>query len=178
VSGGVSADPPGDHVALVGLPGSGKSTLAPLLASRLGQRSVVDLDRLLEQQFDQPVSAIFAEHGEVAFRDAESDALRRALDGPPAVIATGGGAVLDAGNRQMLSRSARVVWLRAHPQHLAERLAGSAAARPLLAGDPAFALARLSEEREALYAQVADLVVDVDGVDALDLADEVARSLG
>ena len=173
----MSAEPTAGHVALVGLPGSGKTTLAPLLASRLGQRSVVDLDRLLEEQFGKPVSAIFAEDGEVAFRDAESDALRRALDGPPAVIATGGGVVLDAGNRQQLVVSARVVWLRAHPQHLAERLSGSAATRPLLAGDPAFALARLSEEREALYAQVADLVVDVDGVAAGDLADEVARSL-
>lgn len=166
------------HVALVGLPGSGKSTLAPLLASRLGRHAVVDLDRLVEERFDTTVSVIFSEHGEAAFRNAESEALAAALDGDPAVIATGGGVVLSAENRRRLATSARVVWLRAHPDHLQERLADGSSSRPLLAGDPAFALARLSEERNALYAQVADLVVDVDGVAPNDLADEVARSLG
>lgn len=166
------------HIALVGLPGSGKSTLAPLLASRLGRRAVVDLDRLVEERFGTTVSAIFSEHGEAVFRDAESEALAASLDGDPAVIATGGGVVLSAENRRRLAASARVVWLRAHPDHLQERLADGSSSRPLLAGDPAFALARLSEERNALYEQIADLVVDVDGVAPNDLADEVAGLLG
>jgi shikimate kinase len=165
------------HVALVGLSGSGKSTLAPVLASRLGGRSVVDLDRVVEERFAQTVADIFAERGEAAFRDAESDALLAALAGPPAVIATGGGVVLDAGNRRALSADAFVVWLRAHPSHLEQRLSGPTEARPLLEGDREFALARLSEERAALYGAVADVVIDVEGMDPAELAVEVVRSL-
>jgi shikimate kinase len=85
--------------------------------------------------------------------------------------------VLDAENRRRLIGDAVVVWLRAHPEHLQQRLEGTSEVRPLLDGDPGFALARLSEERSALYAQVADLTVDVDGVDPRDLADEVAAAL-
>ena len=165
------------HVALVGLSGSGTSTLAPLLASRLGGHVVADLDRVVEGRFGRSVASIFEQDGEAVFRDAESEALSEALDGPPAVIATGGGIVLSAGNRRMLSTSARVVWLRAHPAHLQQRLEGTTEARPLLQGDPAFALARLDEERAALYAQVADLTVDVDGASPADLAEEIARTL-
>lgn len=165
------------HVALVGLSGSGKSTLAPLLASRLGGRVVVDLDREVERRLGAPVATVFAEQGEAAFRDAERDELAAALSGAPAVIATGGGVVLDAENRRRLMGDAVVVWLRAHPEHLQQRLEGTAEVRPLLDGDPGFALARLSEERAALYAQVADLTVDVEGIDPRDLADEVAAAL-
>lgn len=166
------------HVALVGLSGSGKSTLAPLLATRLGHHVVADLDRRIEQRFGRSVAEIFETEGEVTFREAESEALAEALDGAPAVIATGGGVVLSARNRQLLTARARVVWLRAHPDHLRQRLDGTAEARPLLEGDAGFALARLSEEREALYRQVADLTIDVDGADPRDLAEELTRSLG
>jgi shikimate kinase len=166
------------HIALVGLSGSGKSTLAPVLASRLGSRHVVDLDREVEERFGESVAEIFRLRGEAAFRDAEADALATALSGPPAVIATGGGVVLDAENRRALVSGAFVVWLRAHPDHLEQRLSGPTEARPLLEGDRAFALARLSEERAALYGAVADLVIDVEGLDASDLAVEVVRAIG
>ncbi len=166
------------HIALVGLSGSGKSTLAPVLASRLGSRHVVDLDRIVEARFGESVADIFRLRGEAAFRDAEADALATALTGPPAVIATGGGVVLDPENRRALVSDAFVVWLRAHPDHLEQRLSGPTEARPLLEGDRAFALARLSEERAALYGAVADLVVDVEGLDPSDLALEVVRAIG
>jgi shikimate kinase len=165
------------HVALVGLSGSGKSTLAPLLAARLGGRVTVDLDRIVERRFGRTVADVFDTEGEATFRVAESEALAEALGGPPAVIATGGGVVLSAENRALLRSSATVVWLRAHPSALQQRLEGTAEARPLLAGDAGFALARLSEERSALYSQVADLTVDADGVAPADLAAEVADAL-
>ena len=167
-----------DHVALVGLSGSGKSTLAPLLASRLGGHVVLDTDRMVEQRFGRPVAAVFADEGEVVFRDAEGEALRQALSGPPAVVATGGGVVLDPLNRRRLSEQARVVWLRASPSHLLQRLDATTEARPLLEGDAGFAMRRLHEERAALYAAVADLTIDVEGASPVDLADELAASLG
>lgn len=139
---------------------------------------VVDLDRVVEQRFGRSVAEVFAVDGETAFRDAESEALAASLAGPPAVVATGGGVVLDPGNRRLLEDRATVVWLRAHPSQLQQRLAGTTEARPLLDGDAEFALTRLSEERAALYAQVAHLTVDVDGMDPRDLAEELATSLG
>lgn len=169
---------PSRSIALVGLSGTGKSTIAPLLAAHLGLGSSVDLDREIERRFGSSVEDIFAGDGEAAFRRAESDALAEALAGPPVVVATGGGVVLDRDNRALLRSTATVVWLRATPEHLAGRLADTAEARPLLAGDPQFALVRLAQEREALYAEVADLAVDVEGLDVAGVLEEVIRGVG
>lgn len=164
-------------MALVGLSGTGKSTLAPLLAARTG-RIALDLDRMVEQRLGGSVAEIFERDGEPAFRAAERDELDEALSGPPCVLATGGGVVLDAENRAALRGRARVVWLRAAVDELHARLADTAEARPLLAGDARFALHRLAEERDALYAEVADAVLDVDGVAPEDLVAEVLAAIG
>ncbi len=167
-----------EHIALVGLSGSGKSTAAPLLASRTG-RVAVDLDRVVAARVGRTVEQIFADaDGESSFRTMETEALLEALDGPPAVIATGGGVVLSAENRSSLRRGAAVVWLRAHPSQLAARLVDTAEARPLLDGDAEFALQRLSAERSALYDEVADLVVDVDGVAPVTVVEDIVERLG
>jgi shikimate kinase len=173
----VSAASTQEHIALVGLSGSGKSTVAPLVAARRGLGAPVDLDRVVERRTGRPVHELFADDGEASFRRLESDALADALAGPPVVIATGGGVVLDAENRRLLRSGAAVVWLRGSPVHLASRLADTTEARPLLSGDAEFALHRLAEERAALYSEVADVVVDVDGVDPVTVADEVVRAL-
>lgn len=166
-----------EHVALVGLSGSGKSTLAPLIAARLGRHIPVDLDDIVADRLGMTADRAFAELGEAAFRQAESEALLDVLAGSPSVIATGGGVVLDAQNRSALRGSARVVWLRARPEHLAARLADTTEARPLLEGDAEFALRRLHSEREALYAETADIVIDVEGVDPMTSAEEVVSAL-
>lgn len=162
-------------VALVGLPGTGKSTLAPLLAGLLDRRPL-DLDRAVEEAEGCSVAALF-EQGEAVFRDAEERALGAALASGPTVIATGGGVVLRAANRRALG-AAEVVWLRAPVAVLVARLAGQSHGRPLLAHDPAAALAALATEREPLYREVADVVVDIDGLDPSAVAVEVVRRLG
>jgi shikimate kinase len=124
------------------------------------------------------VQEIFDDEGETGFRLLESQALAEALAGPPAVIATGGGVVLETQNRAMLRQGATVVWLRATPSHLAARLTDTSEARPLLDGDAEFALSRMASEREALYAEVADLTVEVEGIDPRTLAEELADRLG
>ncbi len=173
------------HVALVGLSGTGKSTVAPLLAARRGLLSV-DLDQVVAAQAGRPVAQVFATDGEAAFRAMESAALVQALDGPPAVVATGGGVVLDPANRAALVERATVVWLRALPTSLAARLEGASEERPLLAGGAGAAVDRLAEMasvRGPLYESVADLAVVVDDrtatevVDALDeMLDELVRA--
>lgn len=171
-------EPPARHIALVGLSGSGKSTVAPMVSSRLGHGAAVDLDRVIEDMFSAPVEEIFAKEGETRFREFESDALARSLTGPPVVIATGGGCVLDASNRALLrGDDVIVVWLKGSPVELAARLRDTTEARPLLSGDPVFALQRLAEEREALYNEVADITVDVDGMDARSVVDEIERKV-
>lgn len=161
-------------IALVGLSGSGKSTVAPLLASRLGLGASIDLDRVIEEMFSDTIEAIFVSEGETRFREFESDALATALAVPPVVVATGGGCVMDRSNRALLrSEDVITIWLRASTTELVNRLRDTTEARPLLAGDPAFALQRLAEQREALYQEVADLVVDVDGSDVRSVVDEI-----
>lgn len=165
------------HICLVGLSGSGKSTVGPILASQLGLGACVDLDIVIEQRLGRSASQIFAEQGEGVFRQCESEALEEALAGPAVVIATGGGVVLDQANRLLLSRQATVVWLRCSVADLADRLKDAEGSRPLLTGDIEFALHRLAEERNALYSSVADLVIDVDGLDPRAVSEAVIEEL-
>ena len=168
---------PGDHVVLVGLMGSGKSRVAPLVAARLG-RPVVDVDALVEARAGVSVADLFARDGEAAFRSAEAAALADALADPvPAVVAAGGGAVLEAASRERLGRAAQVVWLRARPAALAARL-GEGRGRPLLAGAPPLeVLARLADERRPAYEAVSDAVVDVDEASPAEVAGAVVAAV-
>lgn len=166
------------HVVLVGLSGTGKSTVAPLVASQLNAYSVVDTDREVEKQAGQSVAELFERDGEATFRTFEAAALAEALNGRPAVIATGGGVVLGRDNRQALKGADRVViWLRAHPDELVQRLTDTPEARPLLHGDPNFAIQRLASERDALYSEVADYVIDTDGAHPRVVAEDIIALL-
>src|SRR5690606_13084176 len=124
--GGVSGT---DHIVLVGLSGTGKSTIAPLVRARTGRSVVVDLDRVVVETAGRSIAEIFSDEGETGFRQRESQALADALAGPPAVVATGGGVVLEQQNRALLRSEATVVWLQATPAHLADRLADTSEAR-------------------------------------------------
>ena len=163
-------------VALVGLSGTGKSSVARLLATRLGLVPA-DVDRRIEAAEGCTVSQFFARHGEAAFRERELAELSEVLDGPPAVVATGGGVVTNATARERLARDCTVVWLRAEPDVLVARLAGTDEERPLLADDPTTTLRRLAAEREALYREVADLVVDVDDASVEELTETILDGL-
>lgn len=163
-----------NKIALVGLSGSGKSTIAPVLASRFGLGTSIDLDRVIEEMFSDTIESIFVSEGETRFREFESDALATALATSPVVVATGGGCVMDRANRALLrSDDVITIWLRASTSELVSRLRDTTEARPLLAGDPGFALQRLAEQREALYQEVADFVVDVDGSDVRSVVDDI-----
>ena len=156
---------PPHRVLLIGMMGAGKSTVGRLLADRLGW-PYWDSDEQVEAHTGHSVPEIFAARGEAAFRAEEALALVEATTGDgPAVLSVAGGAVLDADNRQRIKRAGLVVWLRGSVATLARRV-GSGQGRPLLSGDPEAALARLLVEREPLYEQLADLVVDVDQLDA------------
>lgn len=150
------------NVILVGSMGSGKSAVGRLLAARLG-RAFVDVDDNIEARAGKGINAIFAEEGEAGFRMRECRALADALLQPAQVIATGGGAVLDADNRAAMRNAGTVVYLRVDPREQLRRVAGDTH-RPLLAVvDRAQRLANLQAQREPLYLELADHVCDTSG---------------
>jgi shikimate kinase len=156
------------HVVLVGLMGAGKTTVGRRCAKRLA-RDFVDLDDLIMTHAAMSIADIWRERGEERFREVEREVVIDVCASPvPLVIACGGGTVVDAENRRRLREVGTVVWLRAPTAVLAARV-GNDARRPLLAGDPADALARLAEVRADAYAAAADAIVDTDdrAVDAV-----------
>jgi shikimate kinase len=145
-------------VVLVGLMGAGKTSVGTRLAHLLGAR-FVDSDDEIERAANLSVPEIFERYGEAHFRSGERRVLARLLSGPPAVIATGGGAFMDAETRGLVGARAVSVWLRAALDVLLQRTAGRTH-RPLLnRGDPRAILCRLIEARYPVYAE-ADLTVD------------------
>lgn len=147
------------NVVLVGPMGSGKSHVGRLLATRL-RRHFADVDALIEAEADMPIPAIFASEGEAGFRARESRLLLATLERQGQVIATGGGAVLDAGNRAAIRTAGLVVYLQVDPADQLRRLAGDAS-RPLLdVDDRARRLAELQALREPLYREVATVVFE------------------
>lgn len=147
-------------IALVGLMGVGKSTVGRRLAQRLGL-NFVDGDDAIEEAAQMTVSDIFAQLGEAEFRAGEARVMRRLLEGPPIVLATGGGAVLNPETRELMKQHATSVWLRADLKVVAQRVQRRDT-RPLLRGkDPLQALTAMSEVRYPIYETVADVIVDV-----------------
>ena len=164
------------RILLVGMMGAGKTTTGQLLARRLGW-GYRDSDADVEAATGHTVPELFASDGEAAFRRAEATVLAGACADPsPSVVSVAGGAVLSEENRRLIGSSGIVVWLRARPETLATRL-GDATGRPLLGGDPAEAVVRLNAVRSPLYAEVADLVLDVEGLDPEAVVDRIIDTM-
>jgi len=149
-------------IALIGPRGSGKTLLGQELAARLGWR-FVDTDRVVEERLGRPIVTVFQAGQEALFRSAEAIATRDALANDRVVVATGGGAVLDAGTRERL-RAVTTVFLWAPPELLVERTLGTD--RPPLTGlSPLDEAAQVLAERRPLYAGCAALTLDTSVLD-------------
>lgn len=163
---------------LAGMMGSGKSTVGRALAARLA-RIFVDTDAEVERRAGRSISDIFSAEGESGFRRRET-AVLVGLRGSRAVVALGGGAVLDARNREILSELGTVVWLDAGVETLSARIEG-AEDRPLLAGmgraDRGARLSSLLEQRREAYA-TASVRVETDGRSVEEVCDAVLAALG
>lgn len=148
------------HISLIGLPGSGKSTIGRHLA-KVWRMDFVDTDHVIEQRLKCSIKSFFAEHGEAAFRDIESEVLLQLLQqATPAVLSTGGGAVLRQSNRRALHTLSKVFYLQALPEDIARRLQYDTT-RPLMQGDdPLKRLRELLQIRSPLYLETAHYVID------------------
>jgi shikimate kinase len=145
-------------LVLVGMMGAGKSTIGRRLSARLGL-PFVDADAEIEAAHaGMPIPEIFASYGEPYFRDGEVRVIARLLDNGPAVIATGGGAMMRPETRARIRDKAISIWLKADLDIIMRRVKRRSD-RPLLqTADPQATVERLLHEREPLYAQ-ADLTV-------------------
>jgi shikimate kinase len=162
-------------IALVGLMGVGKSTVGRRLANRLGL-PFADGDDEIERAAGMSVSEIFATMGEAAFREGEARVMRRLLEGPRMVLATGGGAVLNLETRELLKANAVMVWLRADLKTVAMRVQRRDT-RPLLRGkDPYQALSAMAEVRYPVYAE-AHLTVDTGSGAHAEAVDAIVKAL-
>lgn len=149
-------------IALVGLMGAGKSTVGRRLAAVL-HMPFKDADTEIERAAGCTVGELFTSRGEAEFREGERRVIARLLDEPPHVLATGGGAFMNAETRALMKQKAVTVWLKADLEVLVERT-GRKNTRPLLRDkDPREVLQRLMAERDPFYAE-ADITIEaIDG---------------
>lgn len=160
------------NLFLVGMMGAGKTTVGRLLARRM-KREFFDSDHEIEQRCGVPVPVIFDIEGEPGFRAREAQVIAELSAREGIVLATGGGAVLDADSRRRLAAGGTVVYLHARPSDLYERVRHDKN-RPLLATpDPLAKLESLYAERDPLYREIADVVIDT----GLQNAPALARQL-
>jgi len=145
-------------IVLVGMMGVGKSSIGRRLAARLGI-PFIDADAEIEKAAGMSIADIFARHGEAYFRSGEARVIARLLDSGPQVLATGGGAVMNAETRAAIKAKGVSIWLSAEFEVLMRRISKRKNERPMLqTADPAATLRELLVVREPVYAQ-ADITV-------------------
>src|ERR1700722_20371885 len=139
-------------IVLVGMMGVGKSSIGRRLGARLGV-PFVDADTEIEKAAGMSIPDIFARHGEADFRSGEARVIARLLDGGPQVLATGGGAVMNAETRAAIKTKGVSIWLSGELEVLMRRISKRKNDRPMLqTADPVARLRELMVEREPMYA--------------------------
>jgi len=165
---------PGGNVVLIGFMGSGKSTVGIRLSYQL-RYALEDTDKLIEARAGKSIREIFAQEGEEAFRQMETQLLEK-LAGRKGqrVYSVGGGTPVRDVNRPLLRKLGTVVYLRARPETIYERLREDTS-RPLLQGEnPREKIGRMMAEREKAYMETADLVLDVDDLTVEQVSERIA----
>lgn len=148
-----------ENIFLIGLMGAGKSTIGKQLARELG-KDFRDSDSEIEKRTGVSIDVIFDIEGEQGFRRRETGMLKELVEKRGIVLATGGGAVLAAENQQLLRDNGLVIYLRATAEHLAGRVRLDRR-RPLLqSGDKLAKIRELLTQREPIYQQLADMVIE------------------
>ena len=165
------------NIALIGFMGTGKTTVGQLLAKKL-DREFIELDSLIEQKAGKTIPEIFQQDGEIAFRELEIEATEEVAKREKAVIACGGGIVLNKINIDRLKQRARIVYLTASPRVILKRVASEAGQRPLLEADnPALTINELLKFRKPFYERAADIKIDTSKLDINAVAEQIIEKL-
>jgi len=164
-------------LALVGFMGTGKTAVAKALARRLN-KEFIELDSLIEEKAGKSIPEIFRQDGEAAFRRLETEVTRQVAGRKNAVIAGGGGIVLNKINIEYLKKECVIVYLTASPEIILKRTAGTKNKRPLLeVADKAERIQALLKQRQPLYEQAADIKIDTSGLDINSIAGQIISEL-
>jgi len=177
-------------IILIGFMASGKSHVARLISKHF-DIPVIDLDARIEAACGTSIATVFAAHGEKYFREIETATLHQVLQEAaqkPSVIATGGGIVTNAPNRELLHRAAKdgatIIYLRATPETLASRIRQEPGKRPLIDGDKMLNMEEtqervkvLLEGRRAFYESCATIIIDTNHHDATNVAKEIVEHI-
>lgn len=165
------------NIALIGFMGTGKTVVGRVLADRLS-RQFIELDAIIEQRAGKAIPEIFAQDGEIAFREREIEATREVVEKENAVIACGGGVVLNQINIDRLRKHSVIVHLTAPPAAILNRTSADKNERPLLvAEDKAGEVKKLLEFRQPFYERAADITVDTFGLDVAGVVEKIITGL-
>lgn len=169
------------HICLTGMSGVGKTWVGEELASRLGL-PWIDTDHLIENQLGIRVNDVFNIHGEEYFRGIEEKVLNSALMCKlPSVISLGGGSIVNERNRSLIQTKSLLVYLRATRTTLFDYLKNDTP-RPKLEGDLQARIGQVLEERDPLYSEASQIIIDTDGKDAsmisMEIIEEIPNYIG
>ncbi len=161
------------NVALIGFMGTGKTDVGRLLAEKLG-KDFIEVDELIEKRAGKTIPEIFQQDGEIAFRELEIEATRQAAEKRNAVIACGGGAVLNQINVDRLREHGVIIYLTASPEVILKRTSSDTDERPLLvAEDKASRVEKLLNFRRPFYERAADITVNTSELDVAGVAGQI-----
>ena len=164
-------------IALIGFMGTGKTVVGKILAEKLG-KNFIEMDAVIEKNAGMSIPEIFQQNGEIGFRQLEIEATGEVAGEKNAVIACGGGVVLNKINIDRLRKECIIVRLQASPQAIIERTSDDTDERPLLAvPDRARQIKELMELREPFYMQSADITIDTTGASVGAVAGEIMKKL-
>jgi len=164
------------NIFLVGFMGSGKTTIAEGLSSLL-ERERIEMDELIAQKQQMTIPEIFAEYGEAYFRNLESNTLIELQKKRQVIISCGGGVVVREGNADHMKKHGRIVLLTANSQTILERVKGNDE-RPILKNNMNTEfIDELMEKRRKNYLSAADIVIETDQKDVLEICQEIISKL-
>ena len=165
-----------ENIVLVGLMGSGKTTLGKQL-SKTFNKDFIDTDYMIQKKTGVDITTIFELEGENGFRARETSLLKELVLEKNKVIATGGGMVLRSENRELLKKVGKIFYLRASPNDLALRLKHDKS-RPLIQNvDLLSKLKTLFEERDMIYRDLANFIIDTKNNRISDMNEQIMKLL-
>ena len=162
-----------NNIVLIGFMGTGKTEVGRLLAERLG-KDFIEVDELIEQRAGKTIPEIFQQEGEIAFRELEIEATREAAERKNAVIACGGGVVLNQISIDRLRKRGVIIYLTASPETILQRTVSDKGERPLLvAEDKESRVKKLLNYRQPFYERAADITVNTSDLDVVGVVGKI-----